>query len=56
MNLGSYLIDFAAKYVFSKGTKLIEVVTQDDNEPAKKLYLRNGFTVSNDQIWFHKWK
>ena len=56
LKLGDYLIDFAARYLFKKDFKSVDVVTQSDNGAAKNLYLRNNFKVTNDQLWFHKWQ
>ena len=56
MKFGNHLIDFAANYVFSKGISLLDVVTQNDNQAAKKIYEKGNFIISNDQTWFHKWK
>jgi spore coat polysaccharide biosynthesis predicted glycosyltransferase SpsG/ribosomal protein S18 acetylase RimI-like enzyme len=56
LKIGDYLIDFAARYLFKRDFKSVDVVTQFDNGAAKNLYYRNNFKVTNDQLWFHKWQ
>lgn len=53
--IGRQLTDAALDWAAREGCARMEVVTQGRNEAARGLYLRCGFTVADEQTWFHKW-
>lgn len=56
MGIGKDLIAYGLSW-FNKQNMInvLRVVTQADNYPALALYERSGFTVSNCQLWYHRW-
>lgn len=45
----SELSNYAVKDLFSQGAKVVKLVTRDNNERARKLYKKIGFTHTGDE-------
>lgn len=54
--IASGLLAYAEQYAEDKGFKEIQVVTQQQNEPACRLYEKYGFHVDSLINIFHIWK
>jgi dTDP-4-amino-4,6-dideoxy-D-galactose acyltransferase len=54
--IGGVLVEAAEKYSFVNGYKEIQVVTQEDNKNALKLYQKNGFDLCNKTYIYHYWR
>lgn len=44
--LGKQMVAFAKKYALEHGYRVIRIDTYAHNEPAKNLYLKNGFRIA----------
>jgi dTDP-4-amino-4,6-dideoxy-D-galactose acyltransferase len=53
--IGGILLDAAEKYSFVNGYKEIQVVTQEDNINAAKLYRKKGFDFDSKTYIYHYW-
>jgi dTDP-4-amino-4,6-dideoxy-D-galactose acyltransferase len=53
--LGSALVGAALARLASQGVAEVGVVTQGQNEPARRLYTGMGFAERNRFFWFHRW-
>ena len=49
------LLKASENWTVEKGFDCLTVVTQGKNETAMKLYLRNGFDVSDVKLFYHLW-
>lgn len=56
MGIGRILLENAEKLAFDYGYKDIQVVTQEDNIPACKLYENLGYSVESMEYFYHIWK
>lgn len=54
--VASILINTSIKIALEKGSKLLKVVTQENNIPAMNLYRKNRFEIINRQYVYHLWK
>ena len=54
--IASKLLDYAIEKLFARGAKKIIVVTQANNEAAKKLYERFGFKIKKITNIHHWWR
>ena len=52
---GKILLYSTFNILFSKGIKLVTVVTQGRNYGAQRLYQSVGFKTKTTQLWYHKW-
>ncbi len=43
---GDKMVEYAKEYALSNGCSVIRIDTYVHNEPAKKLYLKNGFRIA----------
>jgi ribosomal protein S18 acetylase RimI-like enzyme len=55
MGVGTTLVRAAIEYAASTGASRISVVTQARNRAAQRLYQREGFSLIDVGIWFHRW-
>jgi dTDP-4-amino-4,6-dideoxy-D-galactose acyltransferase len=53
--LGIQIVNGALQEFKAKGYELAQVVTQQDNIPACRLYERCGFTVEKVENFYHFW-
>lgn len=53
--IGSALVSTAIRRLAEQGISQIEVVTQGDNDAARRLYDGMGFTERKRFIWLHRW-
>jgi dTDP-4-amino-4,6-dideoxy-D-galactose acyltransferase len=53
--IGSNLVQDAIAWFQVHGASTVTVATQRRNLAAQGLYQRCGFTVSDVQVWYHKW-
>jgi ribosomal protein S18 acetylase RimI-like enzyme len=53
--IGSALVSSAIHRLAEQGIQQIEVVTQGDNDAARRLYGGVGFTERKRSIWLHRW-
>jgi dTDP-4-amino-4,6-dideoxy-D-galactose acyltransferase len=54
--IASLLLEDTKSITLSNNIPVIEVVTQDQNIAATKLYLKNGFTLQKREYIYHLWK
>ena len=54
--IATQLLRFAENFAHNKGFKEIQVVTQQQNEPACRLYEKYGFELESLVNIFHIWK
>lgn len=54
--IASSLLTYAEQYAADKDFKEIQVVTQNQNEPACRLYQKHGYQVDSLVNIFHIWK
>ena len=54
--IGGVLVEAAEKYSFVNGYKEIQVVTQEYNKNAVKLYQKKGFDLYNKTYIYHYWR
>jgi len=53
--IGSRLIEYSANHGLKKGFNRIQVVTQQNNLPAVKLYEKCGFKIKSTEYIYHYW-
>ncbi|MES2480138.1 MAG: GNAT family N-acetyltransferase [Bacteroidota bacterium] len=54
--IATQLLRFAENFAYNKGFKELQVVTQQQNEPACRLYEKYGFELESVVNIFHIWK
>lgn len=54
--VGSRLLDAAGAFCLEHGKKSCSVVTQQKNIPACKLYSKNGYIITRQEVVWHRWK
>lgn len=54
-NIGTSLIKSAQNYFIEKNFRFSQVVTQQDNIPACKLYEKCGYHIEKVELFFHFW-
>ncbi len=52
---GTTLLCSAMEWFIGKNVKSVEVVTQERNIAAQRLYQTVGFKTKTLQLWYHKW-
>jgi ribosomal protein S18 acetylase RimI-like enzyme len=55
-SLGSKLLNAADAICLEHSRKICSVVTQQQNIPACKLYLKNGYIITKQEAVWHRWK
>ncbi len=53
--IASALLDFVNGKALDLKKKTIEVITQNLNEEAKRLYIKKGFTIASKPYIYHVW-
>jgi RimJ/RimL family protein N-acetyltransferase len=53
--IGGGLLRSAIEWFRAEGMREISVVTQGDNEPARRAYEKQGFSVESSGLWLHYW-
>jgi ribosomal protein S18 acetylase RimI-like enzyme len=53
--LGGLLVSSGLGWLAAQGAVRAAVVTQGANLAALRLYQRNGFSITDMSLWFHKW-
>ena len=55
-SVGSKLLNAVDAICLEHGRKICRVVTQQQNIPACKLYLKNGYIITKQEAVWHRWK
>ena len=53
--VGGGLLVSAIEWFRTEGIRRISVVTQGDNDAARRAYAKHGFTVDSSALWLHYW-
>jgi dTDP-4-amino-4,6-dideoxy-D-galactose acyltransferase len=55
MKLGSSMVDAALRFFIARGYAAAQVVTQEENVPACRLYESRGFVLEKQENFYHFW-